>query len=40
VAVLGSLLLGGDGHVSLHAPFLAAAGAYTGGIALALAGIS
>jgi DHA2 family methylenomycin A resistance protein-like MFS transporter len=36
VAVLGSLL-GGDGHVSLHAPFLVAAGAYTGGIALALA---
>jgi MFS transporter, DHA2 family, methylenomycin A resistance protein len=40
VAVLGSLLLGGDGHVSLHPPFLAAAGAYTAGIALALAEIS
>jgi DHA2 family methylenomycin A resistance protein-like MFS transporter len=40
VAVLGSLLLRGGGHFSLHAPFLAAAGAYAGGIALALAAIS
>ena len=38
VAVLGALLMGGSGHVSLHAAFLATAGAYLGGIALALTG--
>ena len=38
VAVLGALLAGGSGHVSLHAAFLATAGAYVGGIALALTG--
>ena len=36
VAVLGALLAGGSGSVSLHAAFLATAGAYVGGIALAL----
>jgi MFS transporter, DHA2 family, methylenomycin A resistance protein len=38
VAVLGALLAGGSGSVSLHAAFLATAGAYVGGIALALTG--
>jgi DHA2 family methylenomycin A resistance protein-like MFS transporter len=38
VAVLGALLAGGSGSVSLHAAFLATAGAYVGGIALALNG--
>src|SRR4051812_3880891 len=38
VAVLGALLVGGSGDVSLHAAFLATAGAYAGGIALALTG--
>jgi hypothetical protein len=38
VAVLGALLVGGRGYVSLHAAFLATAGAYAGGIALALTG--
>jgi DHA2 family methylenomycin A resistance protein-like MFS transporter len=38
VAVLGALLVGGSGYVSLHAAFLATAGAYVGGIALALTG--
>jgi DHA2 family methylenomycin A resistance protein-like MFS transporter len=38
VAVLGALLVGGSGHVSLHVAFLATAGAYVGGIALALTG--
>ena len=38
VAVLGALLAGGSGYVSLHAAFLATAGAYVGGIALALTG--
>jgi DHA2 family methylenomycin A resistance protein-like MFS transporter len=38
VAVLGTLLVGGSGYLSLHAAFLATAGAYTGGIALALTG--
>jgi DHA2 family methylenomycin A resistance protein-like MFS transporter len=36
VAVLGALLVGGSGNVSLRAAFLAIAGAYAGGIALAL----
>jgi DHA2 family methylenomycin A resistance protein-like MFS transporter len=36
VAVLGALLVGGTGYVSLHAAFLAIAGAYAGGVALAL----
>ena len=36
VAVLGALLVGGSGYVSLHAAFLAIAGAYAGGVALAL----
>ena len=36
VAVLGALLEGGSGYVSLHAAFLAIAGAYAGGVALAL----
>jgi hypothetical protein len=30
--------VGGSGYVSLHAAFLATAGAYVGGIALALTG--
>jgi DHA2 family methylenomycin A resistance protein-like MFS transporter len=38
VAVLGALLTGGSGDVALHAAFLATAGAYAGGIALALTG--
>lgn len=38
VAVLGALLVGGRGSVSLHAAFLATAGAYVGGIALARTG--
>jgi len=38
VAVLGALLTGGGSHVSLHAAFVATAGAYAGGIALALTG--
>jgi MFS transporter, DHA2 family, methylenomycin A resistance protein len=38
VAVLGALLAGASGYVSLHAAFLAAAGVYVGGIALALTG--
>ena len=38
VAVLGALLTGGSGDLALHAAFTAAAGAYTGGIALALTG--
>jgi DHA2 family methylenomycin A resistance protein-like MFS transporter len=38
VAVLGALLAGGGGSVSLHAAFLATAGAYVVGIALALTG--
>ena len=38
VAVLGALLTGDSGYVSLHAAFFATAGAYVGGIALALAG--
>src|ERR1700759_2972816 len=37
VAVLGALLAGGGGPVSLHAAFLATAGAYVGGIGLARA---
>ena len=36
VAVLGALLAGRSGYVSLHAAFLAIAGAYAGGVALAL----
>jgi DHA2 family methylenomycin A resistance protein-like MFS transporter len=38
VAVLGALLTGSNGDVALDAAFLAAAGAYVGGIALALTG--
>ncbi len=38
VAILGALLVGGSGDVSLHAAFLATAGAYVGGIALAVSG--
>ena len=38
VAVLGALLTGGSGYLALHAAFLATAGAYAGGIALALTG--
>jgi DHA2 family methylenomycin A resistance protein-like MFS transporter len=38
VAVLGALLTGASGDVALHAAFTAAAGAYAGGIALALIG--
>ena len=38
VAVLGALMTGGSGHLALHAAFLAAAGAYAAGIALALTG--
>jgi DHA2 family methylenomycin A resistance protein-like MFS transporter len=38
VAVLGALLTAGSGYVSLHTTFVATAGAYVGGIALALAG--
>jgi hypothetical protein len=38
VAVLGALLTGSNGDVGLDAAFLAAAGAYAGGIALALTG--
>jgi MFS transporter, DHA2 family, methylenomycin A resistance protein len=38
VAVLGALLTGGSGLLALHAAFVAAAGAYAGGIALALTG--
>jgi DHA2 family methylenomycin A resistance protein-like MFS transporter len=40
VAVLGALLVGGTGHVALQTAFLAAAGAYTVGIVLALAASS
>jgi DHA2 family methylenomycin A resistance protein-like MFS transporter len=40
VAVLGALLTGACGGVSLHSAFVAAAGAYVGGIALALIGAS
>jgi MFS transporter, DHA2 family, methylenomycin A resistance protein len=36
VAVLGALLVGGNGSISLHAAFLAIAGAYAGGVALVL----
>ena len=38
VAVLGALLTGGSGYLALHVAFVATAGAYAGGIALALAG--
>ena len=38
VAVLGALLTGSNGNVALNAAFLAAAGVYAGGIALALTG--
>jgi DHA2 family methylenomycin A resistance protein-like MFS transporter len=38
VAVLGALLIGASGHVALHAAFLATAGAYSAGVALALTG--
>ena len=38
VAVLGALLVGGGGYLSLHAAFLATAGAYAAGVALALTG--
>ena len=38
VAVLGALLAGSNGGLALDAAFLAAAGAYAGGIALALTG--
>ncbi len=38
VAVLGALLTGSNGNVTLNAAFLAAAGVYAGGIALALTG--
>ena len=38
VAVLGALLTSGSGNVSLHVAFVAAAGAYAGGIALAFTG--
>ncbi len=38
VAVLGALLAGGSGFVSLYPAFLAAAGAYVGGMALAFTG--
>jgi MFS transporter, DHA2 family, methylenomycin A resistance protein len=38
VAVLGALLTGGSGHLGLHTAFLTTAGAYAGGIALALTG--
>ena len=38
VAVLGAVLTGGSGDVSLHAAFLATGAAYVGGIALALTG--
>jgi MFS transporter, DHA2 family, methylenomycin A resistance protein len=40
VAVLGALLAGGSGYVSLRAAFLATAGAYVGGIALAFSGLT
>jgi DHA2 family methylenomycin A resistance protein-like MFS transporter len=38
VAVLGALLIGGSSDVSLHAAFVATAGAYAAGTALALTG--
>jgi DHA2 family methylenomycin A resistance protein-like MFS transporter len=38
VAFLGALLTAGHGHLALNASFLAAAGVYAGGIALALTG--
>jgi enoyl-CoA hydratase/carnithine racemase/MFS family permease len=38
VAVLGALLVGGSGHVTLRTAFLATAAAYAAGIALALTG--
>ncbi len=38
VAVLGALLAGGSGYVSVHAAFLTTAGAYVGGVGLALTG--
>jgi MFS transporter, DHA2 family, methylenomycin A resistance protein len=38
VAVLGALLTRGRGSLALHAAFVATAGAYAGGVALALAG--
>jgi DHA2 family methylenomycin A resistance protein-like MFS transporter len=38
VAVLGALLAGGSGYVSLDAAFLTTAGAYVGGVGLALTG--
>lgn len=38
VAVLGALLVAGSGQVSLHAAFLATAGVYAAGVALALTG--
>jgi DHA2 family methylenomycin A resistance protein-like MFS transporter len=40
VAVLGALLLGSNGHVSLHAAFLTVAGVYTSGVALVLTAMS
>jgi hypothetical protein len=40
VAVLGALLTGSNGNVALDAAFLAAAGVYAGGIALAFFGVS
>jgi MFS transporter, DHA2 family, methylenomycin A resistance protein len=40
VAVLGALLLGSNGHVSLYVAFLTVAGAYAGGVALVLAAMS
>jgi DHA2 family methylenomycin A resistance protein-like MFS transporter len=38
VAVLGALLTSGSGYIALHAAFVATAGAYAGGIVLALTG--
>jgi MFS transporter, DHA2 family, methylenomycin A resistance protein len=38
VAVLGALLIGGSGHIALHAAFFAAACAYAAGIVMALTG--
>jgi DHA2 family methylenomycin A resistance protein-like MFS transporter len=40
VAVLGALLVSGSGYISLRAAFLATAGAYAGGIALAFTGLT
>jgi MFS transporter, DHA2 family, methylenomycin A resistance protein len=39
VALLGAVVVGGTGYGSLHTAFLAAAGAYAGGILLALTGL-